>query len=302
MIRLMLIPALALFLVGCHPNYTIVEHSDIILTCGEQPRLVVEMVNGPITITTAKCKEITGQLTKNGVGMDKEEAEKELKLITFDSNIVDGKTIIKAKRIDGSTSWNSSGTEATLQIPIGSKVELITSNGSIQVTGKNQGILAKSSNGSITLSGGFSPVDVHTSNTAVRCTDVTGATKIETSNGLINVKGHGLLLDCKSSNGSIDCTGDLSEGQHKLHTSNSHIGINLPKDSNLNIDAGTSNGKISSDFNINKTESNKKNTVLKGTIGIGDPARSLTLKTSNSSISIKKIKEKAAAAANNDDE
>lgn len=302
MIRLLLIPTLALFLVGCHPYYTIVEHSDITLPSGEQPRLVVEMINGPITITTAKCKEITGQLTKNGVGLDQAEAEKELKLITFDSNIVDGKIIIKAKRIDGSTSWNNSGTEANLQIPLGSKVELITSNGSIQVTGKNQGIMAKSSNGSITLTGGSGPVDVHTSNGAVRCTEVVGATTIETSNGSVNVKGHGLLLDCKSGNGSIDCTGDLSEGQHKLHTSNSHIGINLPKDTSLIIDAGTSNGKISSDFTVNKTESNKKNTVLKGTIGTGDPARSLILKTSNSSISIKKIKEKVAAATNNDDE
>jgi len=291
---------LALFLLGCHPNYTIVEHSDISLPCSEQAWIVVEMVNGPITITTAKCKEITGRLTKNGVGLDKEEAEKELANIVFDSKPVNDKIVIQAKRADGSKSWNNSGTEATLQIPLGSHVELITSNGSIQVTGKNQGILAKSSNGSITLTGGSAPVDVHTSNGAVRCTDVKGVAKIETSNGSINIKGHNLLLDCKSANGSIDCTGDLSEGQHKLITSNSHLAINLPKDINLNVEAGTSNGKISSDFNINKTESNKKNTALKGTIGAGDPAKSVTLKTSNSSITIKKIKEKAAATTDSD--
>jgi DUF4097 and DUF4098 domain-containing protein YvlB len=288
-------PILVLFLVGCHPEYTIVENHDIALPCGEQPQLVIEMVNGPITITTAKCKEVTGKLTKRAVGQDKDDAEKELTRIVFDNKVaVDGKIIVQAKRADGSKSWNNSGTEATLQIPLGSKVELITSNGSIELTGKNQGVLARSSNGGVTLNGGSASVEVHTTNNAVRCTDVIGSAKVETSNGLINIKGKKLLLDCKSANGSIDCTGDLAEGQHKLITSNSHVGITLPRDSNLSVDAGTSNGKITSEFTVSKSESNKKNTVLKGTIGTGEPASTLVLKTSNSSISIKKGKDKAA--------
>ncbi|MFT3879600.1 MAG: DUF4097 family beta strand repeat-containing protein [Gemmatales bacterium] len=295
MIRLSLLPFAVCFLMGCHPNYTIVEHSDIVLPSGEQPKLVVEMVNGPITITTAKCKEITGQLTKRGVGADKIDAEKELKNMEFDSNVVDGKIVIKAKRTDGGKSWNSSGTEATLQIPVGSQVELITSNGPIQVTGKNQGVNARSSNGPITLTGGLAPVEIKTSNGAVRCSDVVGMAKVETSNGMINIKGKTLLLDCKSSNGSIDCTGDLVEGNHKLLTSNSHLKVTLPRDINLNVDAVTSNGKISSDFNLSNSEGSKRGYTLKGSIGAGDPAKTLMLKTSNSSISIKKWKDKAAA-------
>jgi DUF4097 and DUF4098 domain-containing protein YvlB len=290
MIRLSLIPLAFCLLLGCHPSYTIVEHSDIVLPSGEQPKVVVEMVNGPITIATAKCKEITGQLTKRAVGTDKEDAEKELQNIAFDSNVVDGKIVIKAKRANGK-SWNNSGTEATLQIPVGSQVELITSNGTIQVTGKNQGVIARSSNGPIALTGGQSPVEVKTSNGAVRCSEVVGVAKIETSNGLINIKGVGLLLDCKSSNGSIDCTGDLVEGNHKMVTSNSHLKVNLPRDSNLNVDAMTSNGKINSDFNLSNAEGSKRGNTLKGSIGAGDPAKTLTMKTSNSSISIKQMKE-----------
>lgn len=294
MIRLAILPLAVCFLLGCHPGYTIVEHSDILLPCGEQPKLVVEMFNGPITITTAKCKEVTGQLTKRGVGSDKEDAEKELKNMEFETGVVDGKIVIKAKRTDGGRSWNSSGTQAELQIPVGSQVELITSNGAIQVTGKNQGVIARSSNASITLSSGTSTVEVKTTNGAVRCSEVVGTAKIETTNGLINVKGTGLILDCKSSNGSIDLTGDLAEGNHKLTTSNSHVNVTLPEDANLNLDASTSNGSINSRFNITNKEGNKKNTVLKGSIGNGDPGKMLTLRTSNSSISIKKKKEKAA--------
>jgi len=300
MIRVSLLPLAVCFLLGCHPNYTIVEHSDIVLPSGEQPKLVVEMINGPITITTAKCKEITGQLTKRGVGAEKEEAEKELTRIAFDSDVIDGKIVIKAKRTDGGKSWNSSGAEATLQIPVGSQVELITSNGTIQVTGKNQGVLARSSNGSVTLNGGLAPVEVKTSNGAVRCSDVVGMAKIETSNGLINVKGKGVSLDCKSANGSIEFIGDLAEGNHKLLTSNSHLKVTLPRESNLNVDAITSNGKISSDFGLSNAEGSKRGYTLKGAIGAGDPAKTLTLKTSNSSISIKRSKDKAATTVDAD--
>lgn len=302
MLRTSILPLFVCFLMGCHPQYTIVEHSDITLPCGEQPRLVVEMANGPITITTAKCKEVTGQLTKRGVGMDKDEAELELKNIAFDSDIVDGMIIIRAKRTNGNKSWNGSGAEATLQVPVGSKVELITSNGSIQVTGRIQGTLARSSNGSVTLSGGSSPVEVKTSNGAVRCSDIIGAAKIETSNGSINVKGTGLLLDCKSNNGSIDCTGNLTEGNHKLITSNSSVKIMLPRDSSLNIEANTSNGRISSDFDVKNKEASRKGTSLKGSIGDGDSGKTLTLKTSNSSISIKRVKEKTAATPDVDND
>jgi len=110
MLRLIFLPLVFGCMVGCYPNYTIIEHSDLTLPAGgERPQIVVEMVNGPVTISTAQCKDITGQLTKRGVGEDKEQAEKEIKAIEFEHNLlVDGKIVIKAKRADGSRSWNSS--------------------------------------------------------------------------------------------------------------------------------------------------------------------------------------------------
>ena len=286
-------------LVGCHPNYTILEHSDIKLPAGNEPSIMIEMFNGPITITTAQCKDITGQLTKRGVGEDKEAAEKEIEAIDFENNVLDGRIIIKARRIDGSKSWNSSGTEAVLQVPAGSRIELVTSNGSIQLTGRNQGAKVKSSNGGVTLTNVQGPIEVTTSNGAVRCTDVLGKAKVETTNASIELKGRNMLLDCKSSNGSILFTGDLAAGEHKVITSNSFINAYLPQDSSLTVDASTSNGRISNEFNL-KSESQgrkKKDNILKGTIGSGSTSTTLQLRTTNSSIAIKKAKTKSVASA-----
>jgi hypothetical protein len=285
-VSLLLLPVL----IGCTPNYTIIETSDLNLPFGNQHTLHVEMANGPITITTAKTKEVSGKLTKRGVGADKEEAEKELEAIDFEYKANDdGKMVIKVIRKDGNKHWNSSGAEAQLTVPSTCKLVLITSNARIQATGKTQGTTVKTSNASVTLKETLSEVDVNTSNGAVTCSDIFGVAHIVTSNGSVRLSGKQLLLDCKSNNGSITCRGDLQTGQHLVQTSNAHVTVSLPKDSSLNLDAVTSNSKINNDFGLSKKDKSNKNTI-KGVIGDGDISRTLVLKTSNGTISLKKDK------------
>lgn len=287
-------------LLGCTPNYTIYEHSDVTLPAsGEKPVIVVEMVNGPITVTTAVCKEITGKLTKRGVGADKEEAEKELKAMAFDFQPnVDGKIVIKVIRTDGNKQWYNSGAEAVLQVPVGSRLELVTNNARIQVTGKNQGVAAKTRNGSVQTRDGQSTVDINTENGSVTCTEVIGNAHIVTSNASVKLQGKQLQMDCKSSNGSIACQGDLVAGNHQVHTSNGHITMTLPRDMHVNLEAVTSNGRVTNEFSFNKVSFGSKNskTHIKGTIGEGEASQSLMLKTSNGSIAIKRANGKSGDA------
>src|SRR4029078_10066607 len=117
--------------VGCKNNHTILEHHPVSLPAGERLSLVVEMVNGPITITTGSGKNITGKLTKRGVGFDKDEAERELAAMDFEM-VPEGDNVIRIKAVrKDKHRWNNSGTEADLQVPAGSSLELITSNGSV---------------------------------------------------------------------------------------------------------------------------------------------------------------------------
>ncbi len=294
MCRILPLLFLVAAVVGCSPQYTIIEHSDVNLTTsGDRPTLVVEMINGTITIETVNGKDISGQLTVRGVGIDKEEAEKEIKAIHFDIKPdVEGKIQIKTIRTDGNKHWNSSGTEATLQVPAACKLELVTSNGRIQVNGRNQGVIAKTKNGSVSIKQSQASVHVQTDNGAVTCTDAEGPANIETSNASINLTGRKLLVNCKSSNGSIKFAGDLIPGNHKLLTSNSHINATLPQKASLTLEANTNNGRISNDFKLSGSGSKNSKTSVKGEIGEGDASNTtLTLKTSNSSISIKRSKD-----------
>lgn len=291
MLRLVALVFLVPCLTGCTPDYTILEHRDVNLPVGDKPHLLIEMANGSIEITSTPGKDVIGKLTKRGVGIDKEEAEKELSAIAFDLiPNQDGKIVIRAKRTDDRKQWNSSGAEASLQVPKGSKLELITTNASIKVNGRNLGTLAKTSNGSVRIKDTQSWVDVNTSNGSVECEAVQGPVKVVTSNASIQVSGKDLLLDCKSSNGSVRCNGNLIDGDHKVITSNSHITMQLPRDTAAHIEASTSNGRIRSDFSYLKTDFGYKSTknYVKATIGNEKPDKTLTLNTSNSSISLKR--------------
>lgn len=292
MFRFVALPLLLASLLGCHPQYTIIEHSDLTYPAsGDKPVIVIEMINGPITITTAQCKDITGQLTKRGVGNDKEDAEKEIEAIAFESKIVDDKIVIKAIRKDGGKVWNSSGAEATLQVPATAYLELISSNGEVNVTGGNQGVKVKTSNGKVNVKNSQSTVDIITSNATVRCEGITEKAHIETSNGNIVVTGRKLTLDCKSSNGNISASGNLADGAHKVISSNGSVTMNLPPDTNIDLEASTSNGRINNDFSASRSGTGKKkDNYFQGSLGSGNANCQLYVKTSNNSINFKKEK------------
>ena len=296
---MLLLPCFLGSLLGCQAQYTIIEHSDVhVPVTGDQPTVLIEMFNGPIQISTVAGNEITGQLTVRAVGADKEEAEKEIQAIDFDIQPnVEGKIVIKAIRKDGSKSWNGSGTEIQVQVPERCRLELVSSNGRILVDGRARGVQARSSNGSITLQDIQNAVNVKTTNGAVNCTGVVGEATIETSNAMVNVTGKRMLLQCKSSHGSIRFAGDLAPGNHRVQTSNSNITATLPADTQLTLDASTSNGRISNDFKLQDANSNRSRNNLKGMIGASEAGKTtLTLKTSNSSISIKRSKGNPASS------
>ncbi len=285
---------------GC-ANYTILEHSEQTLPASDKPTLIVEMANGSIQVKSVPGKEIHAKLTKRGVGADKEEAEKEIAAMDFELIPEgDGRIRIKAKRLDGSKYWNHSGAEAELEVPRGTTLELVTSNAPITVDGQVTFVKARTRNGNVKVTGVKCPVDIVTTNASVTADDVKDQVKVDTNNGSISVRGTKLMLQCKTSNGNIKHAGDLLAGNHTLVSSNGNITVTLPKESCMNFEATTSNGRIKNDFSLAKTDKSTKN-YLKGVIGKGQADTTLVMKTSNSNVYLKKT-DKAIVTASNDGE
>jgi len=137
------------------------------------------------------------------------------------------------------------------------------------VRGATGALDLKTSNGNITVNGGSEKIVLETSNGAIEAT----TTKE-------------VQITATSSNGALRFSGPLAaQSKNVLRTDNAPVVVTLPAASNFNLDAGTSNGKVTSDFAVKGD--NPRDTELKGAVG-SNPQASLSLQTSNANIEVRK--------------
>ncbi|MGA7615157.1 MAG: DUF4097 family beta strand repeat-containing protein [Thermoanaerobaculia bacterium] len=129
-------------------------------------------------------------------------------------------------------------------------------------------------------------VQVETVNGRVEAKDLSGELKFETTNGSIEVANLAGSVSAQTTNGSIHAELRQISGAKpmRFHTTNGRIHVALPEGYRGEVDAGTTNGAISTDFPI--TSTNFSRTRLEGTINGGGPL--LELKTTNGGITIAK--------------
>ncbi len=153
-----------------------------------------------------------------------------------------------------------------IKMPGQNRLDLITSNGNINIGDISRGITLHTSNGNVTLNHTAGPIAAYTSNGNVDCRDVGKDFQARTSNGNVNV----IFSESAEGASRID-----------IETSNGSIRVTPPKSFSATVDATTSNGKITSGITIQGSVS--KNS-LHGTVGSGEGT--CRLRTSNGSIHI----------------
>jgi len=128
-------------------------------------------------------------------------------------------------------------------------------------------------------------VDLSTVNGHVQLSDVAGKHEIETVNGRIEVSRCAGSLEAETTNGAIHAQLTKVVKGQPLHfeTTNGRIEVQLPADLAIDLDAGTTNGSISSDLPVSTTRISRNS--LRGTInGGGTPLR---MRTTNGGIAIR---------------
>jgi hypothetical protein len=162
-----------------------------------------------------------------------------------------------------------------------------SSNGRIEVQHLRGGLYAETSNGAIEVTDNDGSVEAHSSNGHIKIEGLRGGLEASTSNSSI----HALIdraadtIRVGSSNGAIDLTLPSSAAVPvHAHTSNSSITLRLPgAEPNARITASTSNGSITSDFEMRMRGEFTRH-HLEGTLGAGGPL--IDLETNNGGIHI----------------
>jgi hypothetical protein len=129
-------------------------------------------------------------------------------------------------------------------------------------------------------------LDIENTNGAIRLTDVAGKLELDTTNGRIEASRCAGTIDAETTNGRIEAELlRVTPGQqNSLTTTNGRIVLSVPTGFSAELDAGTTNGAISTDLPVATKLSGDNR--LKGTINGGGAL--LKLRTTNGGIEIRK--------------
>lgn len=187
--------------------------------------------------------------------------------------------------VDVPRRWNRRGcANLCIRLPREMMLAVVAANGRVDITGVRGPVKARSSNGSVSVSDVIGDVEVATSNAKVQCSGTRGRLLARSSNGKIEIDQHRGSVDASTSNGLIRAAIDEvgKDGVH-LATSNGRIVLDLPDETDADVDIRVDNGVIRNDRPLRKSTRETGGRVL-GQVGLGGPL--IKLRTSNGSIAV----------------
>ncbi len=162
--------------------------------------------------------------------------------------------------------------------------QLETSGGSIEISGVAGSVRAHTSGGHLALREVTGDAHIETSGGGIEVASLAGSLNAHTSGGPIRIDGVTGRVDAHTSGGSVHATfarGNTQGGT--LETSGGSIRVALDPAANLDVDASTSGGTVSSDLPL-RVVGRISGSSLHGSLGKG--GETLRLHTSGGSIHI----------------
>jgi DUF4097 and DUF4098 domain-containing protein YvlB len=143
---------------------------------------------------------------------------------------------------------------------------------------------AETVNGGVTLAGTRGKARLETTNGAIHVRDVAGNVVASSTNGGITASRIAGAVKAGTTNGAIEAElTDVPEGSElRFESTNGGISVRLPRDARLTVDAETTNGHVSTDFEVTGGRKGKRS--LTGDINGGGGR--LVLSTTNGSVEI----------------
>jgi hypothetical protein len=166
-----------------------------------------------------------------------------------------------------------------VSLPQDLAVEIDTSDGSIDASELESGLIAETSNGTMNLHDIAGTLKAHTSNGSLAAKNIDGQVELASSNGAITLDDIEGSVSAKSSNGKITVHSQITDNW-KCTTSNGKVIIGLPAGTDARISAETSNGSLEGNVPWDHDGDNR------GTAVLGSGTHLMELSTSNGSVTV----------------
>lgn len=231
----------------------------------DAPRIEVETFEGPVRVGRGASGEVSYQVETSARGIDDEEARRALGLIRPVIEADRGAVRIRVDHANAPRGW-SGRAEVRLEVPADAQVRVVTRNGRVRIEEIHGSVAAKTGNGRIEVE------------------DASGPIVLETSNGSIDCEADDAIVSAETSNGSISFRGSLAPGSSRLTTSNGSVNLQLPEHGRFRINADSRNGRVVSDFPLDRGDV-EASTILASSEGGATEPRIL-VRTRNGAIRI----------------
>jgi len=260
-------------------------------------RFSLESEVGSVTVTGSARSGVHVVVTSDRVDLNSE--------LEFSFTNSAGWASVTARRKHESAWGHGLSVHFEVEVPADTRTEIHTGGGNITLSGLRGNAEAKTSGGPIEVTGLNGNLEAFTSGGPIRLREVTGDAHVATSGGPIDVEalegnlqahtsGGGIrinhvtgFVEAKTSGGPIHAT--YSSGNRHggvLETSGGSIEVSIDPAANLNLNASTSGGSVSSDVPVRSTGT-FGHSHLQGAIGSG--GEELRLRTSGGSIHIRAL-------------
>ena len=272
---------------GIAGEVTAHESRDLALAGVTTSLVRVEVFNGELSVRPGPDGRVGATVTVTGVGATRSDAESDRANVVTTLAEAGDAVVLQAVYKPDPTNPRNRGASASVAVPAGSTLDLVTSNGKVSVTGINGAIRIRTSNGETTVDRATAGLDVETSNGAVTVTGSQGPISLTSSNGRIRIDATNAAVKASTSNGEIAFTGSLAAGRHSFETSNAAIALRLGADATFGLDLETSNAKVRVGYPVTTTGTAEE-TRLAGRVGDA-PTASISARTSNGGITIQPV-------------
>lgn len=240
--------------------------------------VTLDNVNGGVTIEAWDRNEVQVVADKEVKAKTDEVARKAMQQVQIQVGKSAGRLDIVTKlpkRDNGLFEWmagNNVNINVRYQVKVPRKaaLDIETVNGGIRLAGTHGKATAETTNGALEINGVHGNLHLETTNGAITVVRSAGAVEAETTNGGIEVE----LTEVPDGS-------DLS-----FETTNGGVTVRLPRDIRVSLDAATSNGRVSSDFDVEGADG-KSRRRLSGDINGG--GGKLRVRSTNGSVEIEEI-------------
>ncbi|MHC4174985.1 MAG: DUF4097 family beta strand repeat-containing protein, partial [Planctomycetota bacterium] len=209
--------------------------------------------NGSITVYGADVADCNLTATITARAATEEAAKKLAEKTTITLEPLGNKLTAKIEKPTILRMGQSVAVSLDVQVPDHTSLELITHNGSVEITNITGQVNGATHNGKVTAEQVCGTAKLQTHNGSIRCKEISGDTQLKSHNGSVKVYyAEGAPPICNVS----------------LITHNGGIDFTAPPDFSAEVEASTRNGSIKTDLPITVVGEVSKR-KLKGTIGTG---------------------------------